>query len=161
MPPKNWERNEILIPDEVMAALRVQILTDVSAMVSSADESKMHQLSAGWYTQLGMDQHAQYILSLEENTPASASTSVGPLVGPKPKKGGKRKMNEFNVERIVEPETRGGRRGFWVEWEGYKPSWEAYRVEGRGQPGEPLVTWEPWDHVAKTQAMEAWLQERD
>ena len=48
------------------------------------------------------------------------------------------------------------RRGWLrVAWEGYHPSWEAWRKEG--EPGvPPVITWEPRRKVKKTEAYEQW-----
>lgn len=64
----------------------------------------------------------------------------------------------FEIESIVEAETRSRRRGYWVIWAGYMPDWEAWRVEGRGSVGDPLVTWEPEWNVRNTEAFQEWLQ---
>ena len=36
--------------------------------------------------------------------------------------------------------TGAARAYYLVEWEGYDPSWEAWRIQG--EPGTPLCTWE-------------------
>ena len=157
-PPKDELRIEIAIGDEEMTALREQILADAMAM-----SEKQYPLSSAWFRQLGMEEHALYIQSLEENDSQQSalfSAAPPPPAGQKKKRKKKPVMNSFDARLIVEQEKRGGRRGYWVEWEGYRPSWEAYRVEGRGEPGDPLITWEPAPNLAGTQALEAWEQQQ-
>ena len=68
------------------------------------------------------------------------------------------KRKRSDLERIIEAETRGTSKGYWVQWAhaAYEPSWEAYRVPGRGAIGEPLVTWEPARNLKHTEVLAAW-----
>ena len=37
-----------------------------------------------------------------------------------------------------------------------EPEWEAMRMEGHGQVGDPVDTWEPWTSLRNTEALLAW-----
>ena len=50
-------------------------------------------------------------------------------------------LAKFDIEMIVKEERRSKARWFLVRWEGYHPSWEAWRINGLR--GEPVETWEP------------------
>ena len=74
---------------------------------------------------------------------------------------------KFDIEMIVKEERRSKARWFlvrskarWflVRWEGYHPSWEAWRING--QRGERVETWEPLATMQGTQARESWQMER-
>ena len=67
-------------------------------------------------------------------------------------------LAKFDIEMIVKEERRSKARWFLVRWEGYHPSWEAWRING--QRGEPVETWEPLTTVQGTQALESWQMER-
>ena len=45
---------------------------------------------------------------------------------------------------------------YLVRWAGYEPEWEYERMEGHGQVGDPIETWEPWATVKNTEAYLAW-----
>ena len=66
----------------------------------------------------------------------------------------------YNVARILaEQRTTGAARCYYlVEWEGYDPSWEAWRISG--EPGTPVQTWEREVHVWRTEAFQVWCQQR-
>ena len=153
--PKDANRVEVQIPDARMAELRAQTLADALNMVVPW-RGKEYPLSAGWFNQLGMHERAMVVLCQEENFESVSSFAPPLQPGEKRKRKPKAVQELFNVSRIVEAETRGGRRGYWVEWEGYRPSWEVHRVGGRGAPGEPLVTWEPAATMKDTIALQEW-----
>ena len=67
-------------------------------------------------------------------------------------------LAKFDIAMIVKEERRSKARWFLVRWEGYHPSWEAWRING--QRGEPVETWEPLATVQGTQALESWQMER-
>ena len=67
-------------------------------------------------------------------------------------------LDGFDIDRIVQEKRRSKARWFLVRWEGYNPSWEAWRING--QRGEPVETWEPLATVQGTQALESWQMER-
>ena len=43
-----------------------------------------------------------------------------------------------------------------MRWEGYRESWEVYRVSG--EVGEPVTTWEPLEHVEDSIALREWKE---
>ena len=45
-----------------------------------------------------------------------------------------------------------------MRWEGYHPSWEAWRING--VPGQLVETWEPLATLQGIQALESWQMER-
>ena len=47
---------------------------------------------------------------------------------------------------------------YLVQWAGYEPEWERYRIPGRGTPGQgPIATWEKATAALKaTAAVRAW-----
>lgn len=47
---------------------------------------------------------------------------------------------------------------YLVRWAGYLPEWEAWRIPGRGLPGDPVETWEPLSAVKNTEAYQQWKQ---
>ena len=71
-------------------------------------------------------------------------------------KAGVTKKGHFNVSRIVEERKSTGKakKHFLVEWEGYHPSWESWRILGK--VGSPLQTWECLGVVRHTEALYAW-----
>lgn len=64
----------------------------------------------------------------------------------------------FEIDEILaeEPPSKTHWRRYLVRWAGYQPEWEVWRLEGRGQPGDPLETWEPLSVVRHTEALERW-----
>ena len=61
------------------------------------------------------------------------------------------KKKAFEVERIITVRHTTGRAKLWclVQWahDSYEDWWEAYRISGN--PGDPLVTWEPKCNVSQ------------
>ena len=51
---------------------------------------------------------------------------------------------------------KGAGRQYLVQWEGYEPSWEAWRQQGLGEVGDPLQTWELQCLVKDTEALQQW-----
>lgn len=148
--PKDVNRREIAMGALTLQNIRQRVLSDAATMME-----KDACLSAGWYDQLAQPQKAMEARALQANfTRVSTSSSAG-LTQPRSKAG---KASMFEIDAIVEAETRMRQRGFWVRWAGYAPDWEAWRVEGRGEEGDPLVTWEPESHVKSTFAYQEWLQ---
>ena len=67
----------------------------------------------------------------------------------------------FAVDCIVQeqPPTKQVWHRYLVRWSGYQPSWEAWRIPGRGTPGQgPIETWEKATSVKKhyPQAVSSW-----
>ena len=154
-PPKDFQRNEIALAPHVVTAIREQAMADLVCFYQTDA-----RLSAGFLRQLGEMDAAMVVEALESNadstSTASSSSSAGSAI--QPKKTFKR-ASMFNVEMIVRDEMVAGRHGYWVQWEGYHPSWEAWRVDGWGQVGYPLVTWEPRWALKGCRALQDW-QER-
>ena len=73
-----------------------------------------------------------------------------------PKESGKRRQRSdvFEPERILSEEEG------WllVRWRGYHPSWEAWRIPGMGNPGDPVDTWEKLTAAWKrTEVYAVWI----
>lgn len=155
--PKDSSRREVLLPATIIQSIRQQVLADAASLMA-----RNAPLSAGWYEQLGHQQKAMEVRALQANflrLSASSSTGLSAQCNPTQHQVRRRQRADlFEVETIVEAETRSRHRGVWVRWSGYDPDWEAWRVEGRGQVGDPLVTWEPERSVRHTQAYQDWLQ---
>jgi hypothetical protein len=47
-------------------------------------------------------------------------------------------------------------RHFLMRWAGYHATWEAWRLPGDGEAGDPVSTWEPLAHVQGTEALASW-----
>ena len=77
---------------------------------------------------------------------------------PPPQKNVRRKMETtWNVEAIVDERGKCENLEYLVRWEGYHPSWEAYRpADWEGEVGEPIQTWEPARLMKGTEALEIW-----
>ena len=45
---------------------------------------------------------------------------------------------------------------YLVEWQGYRPEWEAEWRQGRGQVGDPFTTWESERALKKLAVFKAW-----
>ena len=73
---------------------------------------------------------------------------------PPPKKA--KAQSRFEVEKIVEEAGAWGghKRWFLVQWKGYDPAWEPWRVSGA--KGSPIATWEPLRRMSRTEALAAW-----
>ena len=104
-------------------------------------------LSPAWWRQLGQENRA---LQMEANLRALV-TNHG---------RGKRKalsQATFPVDCILGEKAHQGDTLYLVRWEGYHPSWEAWRTpDFSGQPGDPVETWEPSALVKYTQALRDW-----
>jgi hypothetical protein len=88
--------------------------------------------------------------------PDAASTK---LAAQRPAK--KPRAERFEVESVVgeEPPSREVWHRYLVQWKGYQPEWEEWRIPGRGTPGSgPIETWEKASRVRKLwpQAVAAW-----
>lgn len=68
----------------------------------------------------------------------------------------------FDIEMIVamEPASRTTWERYLVRWSGYSPEWEAWRIPGRGTPGDPVETWEPLSAVKNTLAFQHWREQQ-
>ena len=63
-------------------------------------------------------------------------------------------MERFEVEVILDEKRVGKSRYFLVQWEGYAPDWEAWRISGN--VGEPVTSWEPERNLHCTRALHSW-----
>lgn len=167
-PPKDARRRELAFSSSTMEQIRQRILTDAAIMAERGVP-----LSAGWFTQMGLTLKAMEVRALQANvaamqipqqlSPSSRAVSGGfgeGLIGRQRRKR-KSQVDVFEVETIVEAETRMRTRGMWVMWAGYSPDWEAWRVEGRGDVGDPLVTWEPEYNLKHTVAYQVWKAQHE
>ena len=132
--PKDEKRIEIAIEPDVEAAMRVAVLNDARAMSQNS-----FKLSPMWLAQIGV---------VSGGEPESAAVTSTAIVGPKPKR--KRAGKSFDVEAILEESDEC----YLVRWEGYRPSWERWRISG--SKGDPLETWEPKINLEHSLALERW-----
>jgi hypothetical protein len=133
-PPKNLDRREFVMD---------KALADEMMATAHADLRAMHaagvNLSPNFLRQIGEEEAAR---ELER---AATATQV------------KQVMEQTHlIEDILEERKSSGKARSWfkVRWQGYHPSWEAWRIEG--EPGTPLVTWEPMCNVMGTEALKKW-----
>lgn len=141
-PPKDEMRNEMLLSPVVVSEARVQIRADLLEMV----EKKIARLSPAFLRQLGLEEQAMALeaessqINLQRLQQARAS-----------------RVPKWDVSHIVEERGAGHRREYLVEWAGYHPSWEAWRMNGPGGAvGSPLQTWEPAQALRGTEALLIW-----
>ena len=133
-PPKNLDRREFVtdkaLADEMMATAHADLRAMHAAGVN---------LSPNFLRQIGEEEAAR---ELER---AATATQV------------KQVMEQTHlIEDILEERKSSGKARSWfkVRWQGYHPSWEAWRIEG--EPGTPLVTCEPMCNVMGTEALKKW-----
>ena len=159
-PPKDLHRREILLQPQTVTAIRQQAMRDVLSLYEMGEP-----LSAGFLRQLGKENEAQQIEALQSNSKESPSSSRAVRAfGSGKKLIPSKTINQshmFIVESIEGAEIRGGLRGYWVRWKGYHPSWEAWRVEGWGVRGGPVITWEPGYELSNCEALHSYLQSQD
>ena len=139
--PKDSTQRELQISSELEARLRQQVLQDVFAL-----SAQNVPLSAEWWRQLGMEETAQQVeQGLVTASQRARAEARAALTGP-----------EYNIDRIVKEVPTAGAAKIWflVQWEGYNPDWERWRISG--QEGEPLQTWEPLKIVRRTEAYSSW-----
>lgn len=67
-------------------------------------------------------------------------------------------IEDARIDAIVEEElpSRHNWHRYLVRWTGYDPSWEAWRLPGRGSVGDPVESWEPARNLAGTRALAEW-----
>ena len=158
-PPKDYLRREIKLRPETVTAIRQQAMVDVLSLYEMGEP-----LSAGFLRQLGKEEEALQIEALQNNSTSSPSSSPASSSCAGPWRKRAKTINQshtFKVASIEGTEVRGGLRGYWVKWEGYHPSWEAWRVQGWGQTGDPVITWEPGYELRNTEALRSYLQTHD
>ena len=132
--PEDNNRIEIAYSESDLSEIRAQVATDAALL-----GEKGLPLSAEWWRQVGNEEKALMAEALVQNFSANP-----------PALAGKRRqaMNRYNVQVVLKVNSTGN----WalVQWEGYHPSWEAWRIHG--DLGTPLQTWEPVSHVRRTVA---------
>jgi hypothetical protein len=86
-------------------------------------------------------------------SPPKARKARAKTAPPPPQPKPPKEPSRWEVERIVEESGAWGghKRWFLVEWKGYSPSWEKWRVQG--EVGSPIATWEPLRRMSRTQAL--------
>jgi hypothetical protein len=143
--PKDEERRELDL-GELEQDMRARVLVDAQQLIDQGVP-----LSSGWYRQLGLTERASEVAAME-----AAGTKPPKQKKLKAGKAGVTKKGHFNVSRIVEERKSTGKakKHFLVEWEGYHPSWESWRILGK--VGSPLQTWECLGVVHHTEALYAW-----
>lgn len=67
-------------------------------------------------------------------------------------------IDDTSIDAIVDEELPSARvwHRYLVRWKGYDPAWEAWRIPGRGSPGDPIESWEPATSLQGTAALERW-----
>lgn len=67
-------------------------------------------------------------------------------------------IDDESVDEIVDEElpSKLNWHRYLVRWRGYDPTWEAWRLPGRGAPGDPIESWEPAAHLMGTRALAQW-----
>ena len=136
--PKDNNRIEIAFSEADLHEIRAQVATDAALLGMMG-----LPLSAKWWRQVGNEEEAQMAEALVQNL-----STQPPVV-----KGKRRQAKDrYNVETVLKVNSTGN----WalVQWEGYHPSWEAWRIHG--EEGTPLETWEPKSFVQRTAAWRAW-----
>ena len=147
-PPKDDQRRELLLSEQINKEARIAALTDARLLAEQG-----HPLSPEWWLQLGDKTKSQEMtarLLAQQGDPSS----------------GKRKSRTtttttWEVESIVAERRRNHGREFLVRWLGYHPSWEAWRMpDWDGAVGDPVETWEPHKLLRTTAALEDWEEQK-
>ena len=142
-PPKDPSCREKLLTNAEIKAIRQQIYKDLVLLSETSCP-----LSPAFLRQIGMESRALTAEAILKN-------SQMPGQQQKPgRKVSKRHAETFSVECILAQSGQGSRRQFLVQWEGYSPEWEPWRIDGN--VGDPIATWEPWHSMKNTEALERW-----
>jgi len=181
-PPKDNDRKEIAIEPAEVTAIRAQILADTKLMADWG-----YPLAAGFHRQLGMTTEEIKAKSskrkanrkpprpkAERPQKAARSKAAAPaqrLSTPPsspPSSDSEEQSSssdesvedENEIDTIVEARPTAGRARCWylVQWKGYHPSWEAWRI--MGEPGSPVQSWESARNVEGTEAWSRWQEEQ-
>ena len=150
--PKDENRVQVDI-GHIEQDLRQRVLLDARGMIDRGIP-----LSSGWYRQLGLMQEAAAVAACEGAgvrpvaAKAVAKAAAKAAVG----KEGVTKKTHWNVSRIIEERSSTGKAKvhFLVEWVGYHPTWERYRING--VVGDPIQTWEVLKAIRYTEAFYHW-----
>ena len=140
--PKDHAKREKEILNE--PELRRKLLQDLAALFE-----KGVSLSPGFLRQLGHTAKADEVEAILLNQSKAENAGM-------PSRQALQERDMFEVESIMKERTVKGQSQFLVRWVGYHPMWEQWRMEGRGQAGDPLDTWEPLDNVVDTEALATW-----
>ena len=158
--PKDEFRRELPMSAFKETQIRAQISWDASAM---ATQQPIVPLSAAWLYQLGLTSQGNIARAQEMNHFASGSASLfSPPAGTSQAgtfKRPRRQSQQYPVAQILDSEFRGYLEYFLVEWDHsqYHASWEEWRMEGDGVPGDPVRTWEPKSQsLLNTEAYRRW-----
>lgn len=67
-------------------------------------------------------------------------------------------INDSTVQEIIAEELPTAKvwHRFLVRWRGYDPTWEAWRIPGRGAVGDPVESWESAVSLEGTEALARW-----
>ena len=135
--------------------LRQQLLVDLQKMCDDGVP-----LSPGFLRQLGKTARADEVEAylLNQSTAEVSSAGETDRAATSSYAAQIKQRHMFEVECILEQRTVQSKMEYLVRWAGYHPTWEAWRVAGQGQPGDPLQTWEPEDHLEDTIALFHWLE---
>lgn len=71
-------------------------------------------------------------------------------------------IEDASIDAIVDEElpSKNNWHRYLVRWRGYHPSWEAWRLPGRGSVGDPVESWEPAPNLRGTIALARWEETR-
>ena len=143
--PKDQSRRELSLPEGLEPQLRQQVLQDVLQI------SEQIPISAAWWRQLGQEDRALeveagIVTTLQRQRAAQRALALAA------------REPVYEVEEILrEVKTAGAARSWLlVRWNGYDPTWEAWRISG--EVGSPICTWEPLRSVARTEAYSRWRE---
>ena len=144
--PKDENKRELGLGAAIEAAMRQRVLFDVQRMMERG-----FPMASGWYRQLGLETSARAMVVVEAET-AGKRPSRSSLVTPIEVQ----KKGHFLINQILEERASTGKAKayFLVQWEGYHPTWEKWRIVG--QVGDPVATWETLAVVQGTEALVAW-----
>ena len=148
--PKNMERKEKELSPEQQQEMRVAVLADLFVFSQQTE----HVLAPGFLRQLGlMDRAAEVAEMLEQPRQRPPRARQARQLPPP--------ATTYEVESILDVRVSTGRARNWylVRWQGYDPSWEAWRIHG--EVGSPLETWEPETHVIRTVAYLTWQEQQE
>ena len=137
-PPKDSDRREIAMSENMITELRQQVLQDILTL-SQRDAP----LSAAWWRQLGREEmalevEAGRVTKRQRERHAAAATSTA-LV----RASATAAAPVYEIDCILKEVPTAGAAKIWylVRWVGYEPSWERWRIHG--EEGTALETWEP------------------
>lgn len=142
-PPKDGNRIEMRLSPIVVSEARAQIRVDLLELV----EKRLIHLSPKFLRQLGLQQEAMRL---------EAESSQLRLQHQAQGRGSR--VPCWEVSCIVDERGSNEHKEYLVQWAGYHPSWEVWRVNGPGgEVGSPLLTWEPANALKQTVALQEWL----